>query len=124
MTLHPRSILWGTLTGLLGGAASCGLIAGMGLAAGTVPAVLAATVAGACGALLLTRANIGQAAAILESLAEDDPWPRTIPDHSFVSATASSTRARRGCAASWTGQGSFRLSLQEPNARRRSSGLR
>jgi methyl-accepting chemotaxis protein len=73
MTLHPRSILWGALTGLLGGAASCGLIAVLGPAAGTVPAVLAATFAGACGALLLTRANIGQAAAILDSLAEDDP---------------------------------------------------
>ncbi len=73
MTFHPRSILGGALTGLLGGAASCGLIAGMGLAAGTVPAVLAAAVAGACGALLLTRMNLGQAAAILESLAEDEP---------------------------------------------------
>src|SRR4051812_43336963 len=72
MTLHPRSILWGALTGLLGGATSCGLVAGMGLAAGAVPAVLAATVAGACGALLLTRASLGQAAAILESLTEDD----------------------------------------------------
>lgn len=73
MRLHPRSILLGALTGLLGGAASCGLIAGIGLPAGTLPAVLAAAVAGACGAWLLTTGNFAQAAAILKSLAADDP---------------------------------------------------
>jgi methyl-accepting chemotaxis protein len=61
------------LTGFLGGAASCGLIAGLGPATGNVPAVLAATGAVACGALLISRANMGKAAAILASLAEDDP---------------------------------------------------
>jgi twitching motility protein PilJ len=98
MTLHPRSILWGTLTGLLGGAASCGLIVGLGPAAGTVPAVLAASVAGACGALLLTRASIGQATTILESLAEDDPvaedhtGPRIRLDHGEFDAGAARLR--------------------------------
>src|SRR5690349_16712443 len=98
MTLHPRPILWGAIAGLLGGAASCGLIAGMGLMAGSVPAVLAATVAGASGALIAARGNFRQAAAVLESLAEVDlmadghPGPLVLLGHGQFDAGAARLR--------------------------------